>query len=74
VGRGDGVDADAELGDVRGPWAGEEGEEGGAGGGFLGGGDGVLEVVGDGVGGEAVGFLEESWGGGGDWVELGVRL
>lgn len=48
--RGDGIDADGELGDVGGS-AGlrEEGEDVGAGGGFLGGGHAVFEVVGDGV-------------------------
>ncbi len=74
--RGDGVDADAELGDVRGAGGrGEEGEDVGAGGGLLGEGDGVLEVVGDGVGGEGEGFLEEFGGGGGDcWGEDAVSF
>ncbi len=67
---GDGVDADGDFSDG---WRGrglQEGEQVGAGLGFLGGGDGVFEVVGYGVDGEGAGFLEEFGGGGGDfWGE-----
>ena len=57
--RGDGVDTDAELGDVRGARLGEEGEDVGSRGGFLAWGHRVFEIVGYRVYGQAAGFFEE---------------
>lgn len=71
--RGHGVDADAELGDVGWARLREEGEDVLPRGGLLGGRDGVFEVIGYAVHGDAAGFLEESRGGGWDWAGLEVR-
>lgn len=68
--RGYGVDAHAELGDVRRSRLREEREDVLPRGGFLGRRHRVLEVVGYRVYGEAPGFLQESGGGGWDCEEL----
>ena len=57
--RRDGVYAYAELGDVVGAGLGQEGEDVGPCGGFLGGRHGVFEVVGYRVDGESTGFFKE---------------
>lgn len=67
--RGDVVDADGELGDVGGSArGGEELLDVLAGGGFVGRGYAVFEVVAGCVDAEGVRFLEEFGGGRGDWM------
>jgi hypothetical protein len=66
--RVDGVDADGDLADPGGSRAAEDGDDVLAGFGFFGGGDGVFEVVGEGVdGGDLEGLFEEAEGGARDW-------